>query len=72
MEGVVLQTMDFRINAPTAYTFLCLLKQHVGLTPRVAALAVYLLVSQAFPCTAWLDHEEPVGMMTILHKPTYW
>ncbi|KAK9909017.1 hypothetical protein WJX75_006080 [Coccomyxa subellipsoidea] len=43
MEGVVLQTMDFRINAPTGYTFLCLLKQHIGLSPRVAALAVYLL-----------------------------
>ncbi|BDA41961.1 probable cyclin-A2 at C-terminar half [Coccomyxa sp. Obi] len=43
MEGVLLQSLDFRINAPTAYTFLSLLKPHIGLSPRVAALAVYLL-----------------------------
>ena len=49
MEGVLLQSLDFRINAPTAYTFLSLLKQHVGLSPRVAALAVYLLVCAAIP-----------------------
>lgn len=49
MEGVVLQSLDFRINTPTAYTFLCLLKQHIGLPPRVAALAVYLLVSVHLP-----------------------
>lgn len=46
MEGVLLQSLDFRINAPTAYTFLSLLKQHIGLSPRVAALAVYLLVCE--------------------------
>ena len=58
MEGVVLQTMDFRINAPTGYTFLCLLKQHIGLSPRVAALAVYLLV-----CPPFLAHTAVALML---------
>ena len=44
MESLVLQSLGFRVNAPTAYTFLSLLKQHISLAPAVSALAVYLLV----------------------------
>ncbi len=56
MEGLLLQSLDFRINAPTAYTFLSLLKQHIGVSPRVAALAVYLLVCAALPLARSASH----------------
>ena len=44
MEGLVLQSLEFRVNTPTCYTFLSLLIQHLGMVPATAALSIYLLV----------------------------
>ena len=40
----MLQSLEFRVNTPTCYTFLSLLIQHLGLAPATAALSIYLLV----------------------------
>lgn len=45
MEGIVLDCLAFRINTPTAHTFLSMYKQALGLQPRTCALASYLAVS---------------------------
>lgn len=42
MEGIVLDCLAFRINTPTAHTFLSMYKQALGLQPRTCALASYL------------------------------
>lgn len=45
MEAVVLDCLSFRVNTPTAHTFLSMYKQALGVPPRTCALACYLLVS---------------------------
>ena len=40
-EGAVLQALAFRVTAPTAWTFLCLLARVAGAPPAVAAGAAY-------------------------------
>jgi cyclin B len=42
MEAVVLDCLSFRVNTPTAYTFLSMYKQALGVAPRTCALACYL------------------------------
>ena len=49
MEGLVLQSLEFRVNTPTCYTFLSLLNQHLGPSPAHVALSVYLLVRSGPP-----------------------
>ena len=44
MESLVLQTLDFRVMKPNAYTMLCLLRQALEVGKRDAALAMYLAV----------------------------
>ncbi|KAL6770674.1 hypothetical protein ACKKBF_B32170 [Auxenochlorella protothecoides x Auxenochlorella symbiontica] len=41
-ELAVLQTLSYRVNCPTLYTFLLLLNRALGLNPRSSALACYL------------------------------
>lgn len=43
-ELAVLQTLSYRVNCPTLYTFLLLLNRALGLNPRSSALACYLTV----------------------------
>lgn len=45
MEAIVLDCLSFRVNTPTAHTFLSMYKQALGLQPRTCALASYLAVS---------------------------
>jgi hypothetical protein len=47
MEAVVLDCLSFRVNTPTAYTFLSMYKQALGVAPRTCALACYLAVRAA-------------------------
>ncbi|KAL4446358.1 hypothetical protein ABPG77_003165 [Micractinium sp. CCAP 211/92] len=42
MEAIVLDCLSFRVNTPTAHTFLSMYKQALGLQPRTCALASYL------------------------------
>lgn len=42
MESTVLQSLGFRINAPTSCTFLSVFQQGIGLPPKSLALASYL------------------------------
>lgn len=42
MEAIVLDCLSFRINTPTAHTFLSMYKQALSLQPRTCALASYL------------------------------
>ena len=51
MEGLVLQTLDFRLNSPTAHTFLSIFSEGVGLQGRAAALASMYTVSGHLPCS---------------------
>ncbi len=44
MEGLVLQSLDFRVNAPTCFTFYSVLLRHLQPSPKTAALASYILV----------------------------
>lgn len=44
MEGLVLQSLDFRVNAPTCFSFFSVLGRHLQPTPKMAALASYILV----------------------------
>ena len=44
MESLVLQTLEFRLIKPNAYTMLCLLRQALELGKRDTALAMYLVV----------------------------
>ena len=44
MEGLVLQSLDFRVNAPTCFTFFSVLGRHLQPTPKMVALASYILV----------------------------
>lgn len=44
MEAIVLDCLSFRINTPTAHTFLSMFKQALALQPRACALASYLTV----------------------------
>jgi hypothetical protein len=44
MESVVLDALGFRLNTPTAYSFLCLFDQGICLGPSTKALACYLVV----------------------------
>lgn len=52
MEGLVLQTLDFRLNSPTAHTFLSIFSQGVGLHGRAAALASMYTVSRHLQCSS--------------------
>ena len=52
MEGLVLQTLDFRLNSPTAHTFLSIFSEGVGLQGRAAALASMYTVSGHLQCSA--------------------
>ena len=45
MESLVLQTLGFRINAPTSHTFLSLFQQGMQSSPKCHALAAFLTVS---------------------------
>ena len=45
MEAIILDCLSFRINTPTAHTFLSMYKQALALQPRTCALASYLTVS---------------------------
>ena len=51
MEGLVLQTLDFRLNSPTAHTFLSIFSEGVGLHGRAAALASMYTVSRHLQCS---------------------
>ena len=63
MEGLVLQSLEFRVNTPTCYTFLSLLNQHLGPSPAHVALSVYLLVRSGTP-------ESPLVHSCVhLHRP---
>lgn len=42
MEAIVLDCLSFRVNTPTAHTFLSMYKQALGVQPRTCALASYL------------------------------
>lgn len=42
----MLDCLSFRINTPTAHTFLSMYKQALSLQPRTCALASYLAVSE--------------------------
>lgn len=56
MESLVLQTLGFRINAPTSHTFLSLFQQGIQSSPTCHALAAFLTVSQptaAVKCWVW-------------------
>ena len=44
MEGLVLQSLEFRVNAPTCFTFFSILGRHLQPTPKMVALASYILV----------------------------
>ena len=44
MEGLVLQSLDFRVNAPTCFTFYSVLLRHMQPSAKTAALASYILV----------------------------
>jgi hypothetical protein len=66
MESLVLQSLGFRINTPTAYTFLSLLKQFISLPPTVTALAVYILVCHSPLKCALLNLSAP--SFTSRHK----
>ena len=44
MEGLVLQSLDFRVNAPTCFTFYSVLLRHLQPSDKTAALASYILV----------------------------
>ena len=50
MEGLVLQTLDFRLNSPTAHTFLSIFSGGVGLQGRAASLASMYTVSGHLQC----------------------
>ena len=45
MEGLVLQSLDFRVNVPTCFTFYSVLLRHLQPAAKTAALASYILVS---------------------------
>ena len=45
MESLVLQTLGFRINAPTSHTFLSLFQQGMQASSKSHALAAFLTVS---------------------------
>ena len=45
MESLVLQSLGFRINAPTPHTFLSLFQQGIPSSPKCQALAAFLTVS---------------------------
>ena len=47
MEGLVLQSLDFRVNAPTCFTFYSVLLRHLQPAAKTAALASYILVSSS-------------------------
>ena len=44
MEGLVLQSLDFRVNVPTCFTFYSVLLRHLQPSAKTAALASYILV----------------------------
>jgi len=44
MESVVLQSLAFRINAPTSCTFLSMFQQGINLSPKAHAMASYFTV----------------------------
>lgn len=44
MEGLVLQSLGFRVNAPTCFTFHNILLRHLQPCAKTAALASYILV----------------------------
>jgi len=44
MEGLVLQSLDFRVNAPTCFTFYSILLRHLQPSTKTAAMASYILV----------------------------
>ncbi len=48
MEGLVLQSLGFHINTPTAHTFLSLIKMGLRLGARAGATASFITASR--PC----------------------
>lgn len=44
MESVVLQSLAFRINAPTSCTFLSMFQQGINLSPKAHAMATFFTV----------------------------
>ena len=44
MESLVLQSLEFRINAPTSCTFLSMFQQGINLSPKAHAMAAYFTV----------------------------
>ena len=71
MEGLVLQSLDFRVNAPTCFTFYSVLLRHLQPAAKTAALASYILVSSSFygpnaslscrrPSCACSDEVQPI------------
>lgn len=68
MEAIVLDCLSFRVNAPTAHTFLSMYKQALGLQPRTCALASYLVVRPAAqPRPARLNHPRSRLATLLLH-----
>lgn len=47
MESLLLSALSFRVEAPTAHTFLSLIKGAVAMRPEVAAMGAYLIVSDS-------------------------
>lgn len=44
MEALVLQTLGFRINAPTSCIFLSMFRQGIALSPKAHSMAAYCTV----------------------------
>lgn len=49
MESLILQTLEFRLMRPNAYSMLCLLRQALTVGKRDAALAMYLTARYSSP-----------------------
>ncbi|KAK2076346.1 hypothetical protein QBZ16_000871 [Prototheca wickerhamii] len=65
-ELAVLETLDFRINSPSSYTFLLLLARLLDLGPRVRALACYLTELAMLEYAALRYAPSQVAMAAVL------
>ena len=55
MESTVLSCLGFRVSMPTAFIFLSLYHQAVGMTPKAEALSCYIVVRPtSINCTAFV------------------